>query len=419
MRILFITGGSPWPANIGVNQRTSLIYKALSENGRVDLVINSQYVEFNESEKLLLAQKYNLIYILNPLSEKLKTKEILFQKKSLSYMFERKREDWFGHYIINKKSEDLIKELIFKNSYNVVVTRYLRSAINTGAFKYGPCILDVDDLNMDIVKDRYLEKKENKIKKMVWPIYSTFIRIIEKNYLQKIDFLWFTKEGDRIKLSKNNSSVLPNIPYIEKDNSFMMKGTENEQEESHTILFVGSMYHNVNLKGIDRFIQNVWAKIKIKNLYATLRIVGTGMTISQKERWNQYDGVKAIGYVDNIETEYRKCAFSIIPLYEGGGTKIKLIESLRYGKTCVVTEHSMKGYEKILRDGEEVLIAENDDALAHKCLELLNNSQKRIQMGKIGQKKVSENLTYRSFSKIVEQGLAQVACDRKVVSLRY
>ena len=46
MKILYITDGTPWPPNIGVNQRTNLLYGALSECGKVDLIINSKYVKF-------------------------------------------------------------------------------------------------------------------------------------------------------------------------------------------------------------------------------------------------------------------------------------------------------------------------------------------------------------------------------------
>ena len=149
MRILFVTGGSPWPANIGVNQRTYLIYKALSECGRVDLVINSSFVTIDQNQKDTLIERYGLIAIFNPVKKNdIQCKSI---SNFISAAFRKKAEDWFGTYLINKDSENWIKNRIEKEKYNIIITRYLKSAINTGVYKFSPIVLDVDDLKLDLV----------------------------------------------------------------------------------------------------------------------------------------------------------------------------------------------------------------------------------------------------------------------------
>ena len=45
------------------------------------------------------------------------------------------------------------------------------------------------------------------------------------------------------------------------------------------------------------------------------------------------------------------------------------------GKVGVLTPFSAKGYEKMLHDGENVFIAQNDDEMVSKTLTLLNSEQ--------------------------------------------
>ena len=49
-------------------------------------------------------------------------------------------------------------------------------------------------------------------------------------------------------------------------------------------------------------------------------------------------------------------AAGLIPLLDGAGTKIKVLESLGYLRASVVTRHSLAGFESLLRDGDSLLV---------------------------------------------------------------
>ncbi len=363
----------------------------------------------------MMSEMYGLIYLVNPVSDKLIIENINSKIKSFSYLYLKKKEDFFGSYLRNKRNESLVKNTIQNNKYNVVVSRYLRSAVNTGAINYSPSVLDVDDLNSDIVQRGYEKIKKSLVKRILWPIYCKSIRMIEAHYLRKIDFLWFSKESDRNSLNRKNSCILPNIPLIAEGSRFINSNFINNDKVA---LFVGSMKHKVNVEGIDCFIKKIWPTIKTMKPDAQLRVVGTGMTDYQKENWNRFAGVQAVGFVSDIGSEYANCAFSVIPLSEGGGTKIKLIESLQYGRTCVVDKHSISGYENVLKDDEDVSIAESDETFIQKCLELYKQPEKRKKMATSGKAKVEAFFNYQVFKRIVQSTINDVINKKKYVTRR-
>ena len=62
-----------------------------------------------------------------------------------------------------------------------------------------------------------------------------------------------------------------------------------------------------------------------------------GHETPQRLRWEAIDGVQPVGYVDDLADEYRRCAFTVAPIFEGAGTKIKVLESLAFGRACLTT----------------------------------------------------------------------------------
>ena len=47
--------------------------------------------------------------------------------------------------------------------------------------------------------------------------------------------------------------------------------------------------------------------------------------------------VEVSGFVQDLPPVYERAAFTVAPIYWGGGTKIKVLESLAYGRTCVAS----------------------------------------------------------------------------------
>ena len=65
--------------------------------------------------------------------------------------------------------------------------------------------------------------------------------------------------------------------------------------------------------------------------------------------------VEALGFVEDLPAAYARARCAVVPLLQGGGTPLKLIEALAYGLPVVATPRAAAGLA--VRDGEHCLIA--------------------------------------------------------------
>lgn len=113
-----------------------------------------------------------------------------------------------------------------------------------------------------------------------------------------------------------------------------------EKCEGKFILFVGSNFCSNN-EGICWFIKNVSPHIKIKT-----HIVGSCCNaIEEYLDINQYPNIQLLGFVNDLDKEYREAAAVICPIFTGSGMKTKTIEALRYGKNIIGTSEAFMGVE--------------------------------------------------------------------------
>lgn len=100
-------------------------------------------------------------------------------------------------------------------------------------------------------------------------------------------------------------------------------------------LFIGSNFY-ANIHGIKWFIKNVLPHIDI-----TLNVAGKNL---DKNKLNS-EKVNVYSNIDNLEELYQRSNIVIVPLFKGGGMKVKVAEALMYGKTIFGTPEAFEGYD--------------------------------------------------------------------------
>lgn len=124
------------------------------------------------------------------------------------------------------------------------------------------------------------------------------------------------------------------------------KGLRHQANTSLSLLFVGVVY-DPNLNAIRWFLQNVLPQVKSD---ITFNIVGKNMEKYKDEFESASDCVHVLGTVDSLDPCYIEADVAIVPLFEGGGMKIKTAEAFSYGKHYIGTTEGMEGYWEELPD---------------------------------------------------------------------
>jgi glycosyltransferase involved in cell wall biosynthesis len=219
--------------------------------------------------------------------------------------------------------------------------------------------------------------------------------------------LWVASREDQELLRSYPTSVLPNIPFALADAQPTPPCPPHA--ECQSILMVGSLRHPVNVNAAERFLRIVWPQVHAAVPASEFRIVGYGMTGAQQRRWGAVAGVVPVGCVEELAGEYDRCAFTVAPVFEGGGTKIKVLESLHCGRTVVATGHACRGYGDVLKHLDSLWIARDEEALAAGCIRLLREPVLRQEMATRGADLVRRHYSYERFEQVVCTAVAAVA----------
>jgi hypothetical protein len=102
-------------------------------------------------------------------------------------------------------------------------------------------------------------------------------------------------------------------------------------------LFIGAHWFP-NIHGLRWFVNNVLDQVDIK-----LQIVGSGMDVLKSEFI--HPKIEFLGFVPDLSLALINADYILCPIFIGGGMKVKICESLMYGKNIIATQEAFEGYE--------------------------------------------------------------------------
>lgn len=145
------------------------------------------------------------------------------------------------------------------------------------------------------------------------------------------------------------------------------------------VLFFGAYHWAPNRDGLVRFLREGWGRVVDQHPAAHLRIVGSGPLDAVREAAGGLANVEVAGLVDDIVAEIAAAALVVVPVWTGGGTRIKVLEAMAAARPIVGTA---VGVERIgFRDGEHGLLREAPRDLADAAVELLRDPERGIAAG--------------------------------------
>ena len=423
MRILYVSHNPPVPLHNGGAQRTHLIHRALRAIGEVDLVIVSTDPVTNREE---LRRDWGLAgdFLWTRPGHRAPFRWFLKLKPELVHRVAQTLTPRAWDYYPDPAIEGRVRALVAERRYDVVVGRYLRPTMKSGAVGSGPlCVLDVDDLDTQVFLSRLNVPGRPQWEQAVNRWHYRQLKKVVPEHLRKFDLVWVTNEeegnaGEELR-AVPNKAYLPNIPVQVADEPVNVDAplpALPPADAAPVVLFVGNFWVLPNKMGVDHFVHQVWPKIHAAEPRAVFRIVGAGLGDDLKAKWSQVAGVDPVGFVPDLRAGYAECRFAIVPLLSGAGTNIKVMEALRFGRTCVLTQYSYRGYGTTLLDREALLVAENDEAFANACVELLRDPALADRLARQGRSAVARHYSFERFSRTVAESIGALLARRGVGS---
>lgn len=124
-----------------------------------------------------------------------------------------------------------------------------------------------------------------------------------------------------------------------------------------TLAFIGNMYTIPNKDAVDYFLKANWEKLQ-KKRQCELKIIGK-VSSEQKKRWEQYKGVKCLGFVEELEDVLAGVDVGIAPMRLGSGMQNKVLEFMKLGIPVFGTNLAFAGFDNYNSEAN-ILAAEFD-----------------------------------------------------------
>jgi glycosyltransferase involved in cell wall biosynthesis len=162
--------------------------------------------------------------------------------------------------------------------------------------------------------------------------YSRWQRAV----LGSADRIWFVSQPERDRLSfgsvREKSIIVPNGAPDE------FWAVPAEAQVPTGVFFAGPAFYEPNVHGLNWFLRDVWPVVRESLPGAELRVAGVGW-----EGLSGTAGVSFLGWCPSLSGEYARASVCIAPVFAGGGTKIKVIESMAAARPLVTTVNAVDG----------------------------------------------------------------------------
>ncbi|MEK8026758.1 glycosyltransferase family 4 protein [Pseudaquabacterium rugosum] len=437
-RLLLLSPVAPWPPDTGARQRTFLLLQALRETHAVDLLLVGGEPP-PADQQAVLTREFSLIGHLPDDPGRLGVRHWVFPWPLIGTPLRRltrlglgARRTLFRSPVLAAALQRLAAgppaaDIAGAPSgcgptvdpppagYAAIVSRYLWPAVQTDAFALAPVWVDVDDLDSEIWDAHARSAQQRHSRTAVCARHiATAYRDAERQQLARCTAAWVTKSRDLAAVAGRPAALLPNIPLAAwPDGVIPVPWPEDAAGPDQpaagdtgtgsgaisgpvcsppparrhvgtatgtrppVVLGIALFDHPPNRQGFDWFIQQVWPQVHARHPEARLRLVGRLSCARTRTAWQAVAGVELAGRLDALRPAYADSAFTIAPLFSGGGTNIKVIESLAHGRACVLTPHAAKGFDALAG----LRVSEGAADFAADCIALLDEPCRARALG--------------------------------------
>ena len=156
------------------------------------------------------------------------------------------------------------------------------------------------------------------------------------------------------------------------------------------LLFVGNLQHRPNAQGIEVFLRTSWPGLAETFPELELHVVGPGASEELRARRGQR--VIFHGYVEDVRPHFAAATLMVVPIFSGGGTRLKVLEALASGTPLVSTSLGCEGLS--IANGREALLADSASDFQDGVATLLRQPERRAALAEAGRRQVEERYSW-------------------------
>lgn len=342
-RVLFVTPTTPWPANSGGRIRSSQLIERAGREARITLFSVSPPDEITPAPQPL-ADACERIEVFK------KTRPGLLARFALSKL----ERSFHSHHL-----HSAVQAALSENSYDLIHIDELSVARAIGFSATAPVLVHHHKLDARFATElaRHGEGvSDGEVAR---------IRALERRVCRAHSSHATCSPLEARSLTEEygvRCAVVPNgfDPDLYKP--------AKRRPAPDTVLFLGTLSYQPNIHGLEWFVTEVLPLLHASRPNLKLKIAG--LDPGPRVLALRSERVEVIGPVKDPAEHLHSAACSIAPLFIGGGTRIKILESL--AAACPVVSTSA-GAEGLTLPPDSAIIADGADAFSRALLSILDD----------------------------------------------
>jgi polysaccharide biosynthesis protein PslH len=242
-------------------------------------------------------------------------------------------------------------------------------------------------LDLHNIESHFYERRAGLETGTLRRIFSGFAEMnlrLEQERLPLFDTLLTTSEADAARITHGRKIVYPNaIP----EQPAPRRGDEP------VIAFSGNLEFPPNLTAIAWFRDEIWPALVERFPDARWRLIGKNAEFAE-EILGGVPNVQFTGPVEDAVAELARCRVAVVPLKNGSGTRLKIIEAWAAGVPVVSTTVGAEGLA--ITDGEDIRIADGAEAFIEAVTQLFTDSSQADRIARGGRALYESKYTWPS-----------------------
>ena len=188
------------------------------------------------------------------------------------------------------------------------------------------------------------------------------LKTIERSFLRQADQVWACSEDDVLLLKqmyrhKPKIYAIPNginVAHYDSVRAGQCSPPTELEPTGRNLLFLGQYNFPPNRQAAEILLKQIYPQLKKTYPDCRLLLVGRNQTPSMSAAAKQDPNVIVTGSVADVRPYLAAASVMILPLLQGSGTRLKIIEAFAAGCPVVSTEIGAKGLNA--QDGKHLLI---------------------------------------------------------------
>jgi sugar transferase (PEP-CTERM/EpsH1 system associated) len=361
LRILFVTYGLPYPPHGGSRVRDFNLIKHVSHHHSVLLLSLAEFPE--EVNHLPRLEQYCDLVDVVPTRGRSKLKHMPGVMRCL--IAGRPLETYFFFY---DELASKIRETVITWDVDIVQIEqsFLAPYVEAlPAASRSKKIVSFENLGF-IQYRRMLNLKSGTERKLRFLLNWILMRHWEPKYAERFDRSVVVSSLERQVLQSANSNL--RVSVVENGVDAESLQPLSEASEGSNLLFVGTMNYPPNEDAVLYFCNAILPLVQREVPQAKLIVVGRNLTLEVRKLAARED-VFVTGHVPDVVPYYQQSRVSVVPLRAGGGTRLKVLESMALGRPVVSSSVGCEGLDVV--DDRHILIADDPELFAEKTVRLL------------------------------------------------